>query len=110
MSRDQPSARDRSLTPSVPSRPGHSVKAWSFFYFCLSGPEDLDLHRLASQRALELATARFRLPKPRSRNHLLASTHRRLPAALEQMLPARKQRPRDAQLTAQLRERHLATL
>src|SRR5262249_27787616 len=81
-----------------------------FFYFCLGRPEDFDLHRFAAKRSLELADARLGLAELGRRHDVLTSTYRGLAATLEQVLPARKQRPRDAQLTTQLPQRRLAAL
>ena len=77
------------------------------FHLVLGGLEDLHLHRLPAQGALEFADPLLRRPQRAGRDHLLFRPHRHLPALRQQVRPALDQRPGDAQLATQLRRRDL---
>jgi hypothetical protein len=80
----------------------------AFFDFVPRRLEDLDLHRLPAQRALQLADALLRGPQLAGRHHLAVGRHCRLAALREELLPSLNQRAADAQLAAELRDRDLA--
>ena len=64
----------------------------AFFYLGLRGLQDLDFHRLATQRALKLPDTSLCRTQLGRRHDGLAGTHRSLCSMLQQVLPSRQQR------------------
>jgi hypothetical protein len=75
----------------------------AFFDFVLGGLEDLDLHGLAAQGALELADALLGGSQGAGRHHRLVRPDGGLAPLGDQVLPALDQRARDTQLATERR-------
>jgi hypothetical protein len=74
------------------------------FDFLARGLEDLDLHRLPAERALELANSLLRLAQLERRHDVPVRRDRRLAAALDQLLPAPDDRRIDVELATEFRQ------
>lgn len=70
--------------------------------------EDLPLHGLSAECALELPDPGLRLPKPPGRDHVRTCDDGRLRPLLEEPLPLAHDRGTPVQLTGQLTTRDLA--
>src|SRR5437867_10862953 len=80
----------------------------AFFYDLLGRAQDLDRHRLAAERALELPSLRVRLAEVTGGNAILTGLHRRRRPRFGEPLPAANDTGRDVELAAQLGHRLLA--
>ena len=80
-----------------------------FFNLVPSRLEDLDLHGLPAQRALQLLDALLRSLELRDRHHILIGGYCDASTAGNSPLPVLQERRLYAQLTAQLSGRDLAT-
>ena len=78
-----------------------------FFNDLLGRAEDLDLHRLAAQRPLELPDLGVRLPQLAGGDDVLARLHGRRCPRLCEPLPIANHAGRDVELTAELSDRFL---
>ncbi|MCX5760632.1 MAG: hypothetical protein NTW72_03865 [Gemmatimonadetes bacterium] len=81
-----------------------------FFYLVPGGLENLDLHGLLAERALELTNALFGGPQRAGRHHLFVRAHRGRAPTGAQVLPAADHGRRHGQFPRQLRQRHLTPL
>src|SRR5262249_50813407 len=104
----------RSQGPSRPpswhtgSPPGLSAQRRGFFYDLLGGAQDVDLHSLASERALEVSNLGVRLPQLAGGHNILTRLDCRGRARLREPLPVADDTGRDVELATEFRQRLLA--
>jgi hypothetical protein len=79
----------------------------AFFYDLLGRAEDLDLHRLAAERALEFSDLGVGLPQVTRGDHVLTGLHGRRRARLREPLPIPNYVGSDVELATELGNRLL---
>ena len=85
-----------------------SLRNDGVFYDLLGRAQDLDLHGLAAERALEFPDLGVGLPEVTGRHDVLMGLHRRRRPCLREPLPAADHAGRDVELATELGHRLLA--